>query len=220
MNQLVINNFEKLIQETENIIAYLKIEGEHADELENLNFKLNHLKKTIIAIKSYPYKIITGEQLRSIKGIGKKTIEKVNYILTYGRYEAEYDSKLIKKANQYHIDNLKQDQKLKSTEVVEENKTTAKDLIKKYPCAIKSNSTSNTIKTESVEPDGTNENNVITQEQTESSANVESSNISIEINDNESIIHGCLENTFKSFENLKTMFCNYQTDVTNFWKFS
>ena len=240
MNQLVINNFEKLIQETENIIAYLKTQEKNEDSLEILNYKLNHLKKTIELVKSYPYKIKTGEQLINIKGIGKRAIEIINYILTYGTYDSEYDPKLVKKANQYHIDNLKQDEKNNSIEVVEEDKITAKDLIKKYPCAIKSNSkkteTNKSTDAKNIEPIQTNqnsndtntndtkveaENKVITQEQTESSAaNVESSNITIEINDSESIMYGCLENTIKSFENLKTILCDYQTDITNFWKFS
>ncbi len=48
------------------------------------HFKLNAIKKTIQIIANTKKQIISGEQLESIKGIGEKTINRINEILDTG----------------------------------------------------------------------------------------------------------------------------------------
>jgi DNA polymerase (family 10) len=47
-------------------------------------FKLSAIKKNIFFLASYKKLITSGEQLEKYKGIGKKTVEKINQILEYG----------------------------------------------------------------------------------------------------------------------------------------
>lgn len=47
-------------------------------------FKLNAVKKNIFFLASYKKQITSGEELKNYKGIGEKTIEKINQILKYG----------------------------------------------------------------------------------------------------------------------------------------
>ncbi len=48
-------------------------------------YKLNALKKVIYIISNFKNKIISGEQLSHIKGIGKKTIDRIDEIIKTGK---------------------------------------------------------------------------------------------------------------------------------------
>ena len=48
-------------------------------------FKLNAIKKIINELINYPNEIKNGSELKEIEGIGKKTIEKVDEIIKYGK---------------------------------------------------------------------------------------------------------------------------------------
>lgn len=64
-------------------------------------FKLSALKKNIFFISSLKYPITSGEQLQKYKGIGKRTVEKVNEIIKYGYILDLYnsDNKELNKTN-------------------------------------------------------------------------------------------------------------------------
>ncbi len=101
LNKNIIDGFNKLIEETTYVMEYLESEKVFQDSTETLVLKLKFLKKSIELIESYPYKLKTGEQLSSIKGINQITISRVNYILSYGQPPAEYDPVLIHRAYEY-----------------------------------------------------------------------------------------------------------------------
>jgi hypothetical protein len=101
VNKNIINGINKLIEETTYVMEYLESEKVFQDSIESLVIKLKLLKKSIELIESYPYKLKTGEQLSNIKGINQITINRVNYILSYGQPPSEYDPVLINRAYEY-----------------------------------------------------------------------------------------------------------------------
>ncbi len=122
LNKNIIDGFNKLIEETTYMIEYLESEKANQDSIETLIIKLKFLKKSIELIESYPYKLKTGEQLSNIKGIGKNTINRVNYILSYGQPPSEYDPVLVRKAYEY--------QKIKKNNIIfEKEKENKNDII-------------------------------------------------------------------------------------------
>jgi DNA polymerase beta len=69
MNQQIINNFQLLIQQ-------------YIDEKpSNFQFKIKTCNKLISIIKDLDYEINSSEQLINIKGIGKKTLDKIDEII-------------------------------------------------------------------------------------------------------------------------------------------
>ena len=85
MNETIISVFEKLIQEKQKEITNLKKnKDQNKKEISKLNFKVINFRKGLKAIKEYPSKIIKGEDLKDIKGIGKGIITRINEILKEG----------------------------------------------------------------------------------------------------------------------------------------
>ena len=93
-NLLIISEFTKLINETNDVIeyysAYKKTKTNEGRYVDNLIFKLNAFEISLIEIKKYNYVIKNGNQLKKVKGIGKGTINRINYILKTGKLESEY----------------------------------------------------------------------------------------------------------------------------------
>ena len=87
MNQLLIQNFQKLIQEKNNAIKTLKDQKADKKEISLLNFKVINFRKVLKIIQEYPEPITEGKQLQSIKGIGKGAIERIDEILQNGTLE-------------------------------------------------------------------------------------------------------------------------------------
>lgn len=121
MNTTIINEFEKLIYNTDRTT-------------KNYKFKIISYKKVIGIIKQLDFEIVSSDQLKTIKGIGKSTIEKIDTIITNGG--------LMFKSNSDNSDNsslkirqLKGLQKItgigpKKAEQLLDNNITLEDLLK------------------------------------------------------------------------------------------
>jgi len=123
LNEIIIDNFKKLIKlieyETNNL----------TDRKERLinNFKIQSLKRSLKIIINYPTKIISGDELSSINGIGKGTIDRINEIIKNGKLnELKNYDKIIKKSltNEHIINDL--------MNVIGIGRTVALQLIKQY----------------------------------------------------------------------------------------
>lgn len=92
MNTTIIQEFEKLIKQIEYEILLNK------DEI-NI-YRLARYKKILQILKNYKTKIKSGKELENIKGVGKKTVERINEIIKNGYlkeiYMKEEDLKKIK----------------------------------------------------------------------------------------------------------------------------
>tara|TARA_B110000967_G_C18819749_1_gene528041 strand:+ start:492 stop:1409 length:918 start_codon:yes stop_codon:yes gene_type:complete len=75
MNSIIISELNKLIS----TLLY--------EKPPNFSFKVNSFKKTINLINDLDFKITSSEQLKTIKGIGKGTLERVNEILNNGNLQ-------------------------------------------------------------------------------------------------------------------------------------
>ena len=123
INKLIIDNFKKII---ELIQIYINYEL-NTKEKNILFYKLQSLKRSLKIIMNYPYKIISGNDLSKIKGIGCGTIDRIDEIInTNTLIELDNYDKIVKK--------------YKSTEIIIEDLMTvigigrivALDLISKY----------------------------------------------------------------------------------------
>ena len=70
MNNKIINHFENLIQDY------------NIKQEPNFKFKIKTCNNVISIIKKINYDLTSSEQLKDIKGIGKKTLEKIDNLLT------------------------------------------------------------------------------------------------------------------------------------------
>jgi DNA polymerase/3'-5' exonuclease PolX len=77
MNQTLKTEFGKLIS---------KYQQEYDETKQsNTRFKINSSKKTLRLLNTLDFEITNGNQLSDYNGIGKKTIDKINEILTEGK---------------------------------------------------------------------------------------------------------------------------------------
>ena len=94
INKLIIDNFKKLI-------LLIQLENNYLiDKKEQtINyFKIQSLKRSLKIIINYPNKILSGNDLSHIKGIGKGTIDRINEIIKTGiLIELKDYDKIIKK---------------------------------------------------------------------------------------------------------------------------
>lgn len=74
MNKTIIEQFELLVKN-----LYFK-----KNEMSNISFKINSFKKTIEIIENLDFEIKNISQLKSIKGIGKGTLDRIKQILDNG----------------------------------------------------------------------------------------------------------------------------------------
>lgn len=108
---------------------------------QEMYFKLNAIKKNIFFIASLKKQITSGQELEKYKGVGKKTVEKINQIIKHG-YILEiknFESTNNSKQNQKKINIIQELSSIhgigttKASEFYEKyNVTSIKDLINKY----------------------------------------------------------------------------------------
>ena len=223
-NNLIINEFTKLIKETKEVIDYYlpyneskgskrsKVSKENKENISNedkyvnqLIFKLNAFEISLEKIKKYNFVINNGNQLKKIKGIGKGTIERINYILKNGYLEKEYPilSEIYKeKLQKEQLEPPEKQEKVKSLTLI---KTETENEIKTE------------IKTENEQPQ---ELKIEQSEQSEElkieQPKIEQSEITENIKDLEiekDILGGCLSSTFNTLNNLKGLFCSFYNDI-------
>lgn len=89
-NKLLAEVFQKLIQEKQSEIQELKKNKEaNKKEIQGLTFKVVNFRKAVKAINEHPTKITKGEDLKSVKGIGKGIIDRINEIIAEGTLKNE-----------------------------------------------------------------------------------------------------------------------------------
>lgn len=123
LNQLIIDNFKKLIKlieiENNNIID--------SKEKSINSFKIQSLKRSLKIIMNYQTRITQGNDLSYLKGIGKGTINRIDEILKTGSLiELKNYDKIITKTA--YIENIIND----LMSVVGIGRSIAKQLISKY----------------------------------------------------------------------------------------
>lgn len=95
MNKKIIEVFSELLKKYNSELKELK----NNDEITSHKFKIRAISKSLKIIKGIDFEIKKGDDLKDIKGIGKKTIEKINEILSTGSLKTVDDfnkSKLTK----------------------------------------------------------------------------------------------------------------------------
>jgi DNA polymerase/3'-5' exonuclease PolX len=94
MNTLLINQFQLLI----NQIKYDIDNGPKNKQIENM-FRLKSTLTVYNILKNFTNKIITSAQLKNIKGVGKKTLARIDEILNTGKLSEIDNTKNIIKYN-------------------------------------------------------------------------------------------------------------------------
>lgn len=79
-NQLIIDEFEKLLQQIEYDIDHATDKNERTTNL----FRLKQIEKALNFIKKYDKKITSGKQLEDVEGIGKGVMRRIDEILENG----------------------------------------------------------------------------------------------------------------------------------------
>jgi len=223
LNNKLISNFNKLIEETQYVIDYLTFTKYNEDIINTYGYKLRAFKSAVSIIEKYPYKIRTGVQLQRYNGIGVGIIKRIDYILQYGKHEKEYPIDLLKKAYQHHdfmfpVSSFKEQlpsvtHQQSSLDLIDSlnNLTSVNDIVKNYPFAIKSKKVSSTT---------TKSNNDFLDTEPEPEikikiSNEQNENSNIESNDDvyNYNLFGCFGNTFESIKKLTEYLCVNQTDV-------
>jgi DNA polymerase/3'-5' exonuclease PolX len=112
MNGTIINEFEKLIYQTQQIIE-CKLLFQNNDkfknifnEIDKLEYKLNAYKKALNIIKSYQYRILSGSEIEPIAGIGKGIVKRIDIILENGILE-EYSTDFLQLIETLKAENIK-----------------------------------------------------------------------------------------------------------------
>lgn len=82
MNTNIIKEFEKLIKQIDYELLIKKDEQN--------KYRLLRYKKILQILKKYDKKIQSGEELEDIKGVGKKTVERINEIIKNGYLKEIY----------------------------------------------------------------------------------------------------------------------------------
>ncbi len=88
MNKYLIIKFSALIIDQQRIVDNLK--STDKEYIKN-KMKLKKLYESLRIISDYPKKILKGEDLQHIKGIGKGTIDRINYILKFKKSNSELE---------------------------------------------------------------------------------------------------------------------------------
>jgi DNA polymerase/3'-5' exonuclease PolX len=96
LNQLIIDNFKKLIQ----LVEYETNNLTDKKQITINNFRIASLKKSLKVIMKFDKKIINTNQIADLKGIGKGTINRVDEILCC-RFDGSHGSGIIGFAPQH-----------------------------------------------------------------------------------------------------------------------
>jgi DNA polymerase/3'-5' exonuclease PolX len=83
MNDIIIKEFEKLLKQ---ILHDIDIEKDAKKKTANI-FRLKQISNALNIIKSTKFKIISGEQLKDVKGIGKGIMKRIDEIVKTGKLE-------------------------------------------------------------------------------------------------------------------------------------
>ena len=95
LNQLILDNFKKLIE----LIKIQSINSTDQKEITINQFRIASLKKALKIISNHNKKILNGNDLKDIQGIGKGTIDRINEILqTKTLYELKDYLKIINRS--------------------------------------------------------------------------------------------------------------------------
>lgn len=207
-NIKLFKSLDKLIEETQFVIDYLRFTKYKDDVINTYEYKLKAFKNGLSIIEKYPYKIRTGVQLKEYDGIGNGMIKRIDYILQYGKHEEEYPNDLLKKAYQHHENKLPtyvqpqhpQQPKQSSLDVID-SLTSSNDLVKNFPFAIKSKKESSQTTLQKDDVLGTQPSKK-DNEQTNNN-----NNISLEINDNDEPDNYNLFGCFGNLKKLTEYFC-------------
>lgn len=118
INEQKITDYENnahLINEWTKYVKILSYEYDKNPNIKN-QFRLRSGKSVLSTIKKYPYVIVSGEQLKHIKDVGKESVKKINEILETGTLSfLSIPEELNKELNS--IQELSQIYKLKSQAV-------------------------------------------------------------------------------------------------------
>lgn len=99
-----IENNEKIVKEFEKLVDQIKIQidiSPSTSEYVTNNFRLKQISNALEIIKKYPKTIISGNDLKNIKGIGKGTIARIDEILKKGKLSEIKIKKSEKKYSEY-----------------------------------------------------------------------------------------------------------------------
>ena len=213
-NLLIISEFTKLINETNDVIeyysSYKKTKTNEGRYVDNLIFKLNAFEISLIEIKKYNYVIKNGNQLKKVRGIGKGTIERIHYILKTGKLESEYPmlNEIYKIKNQ--LETQKETEKVIKKEEIEsqiesqiESRIEQKIQLENEKVIEKENielEIKFIIEKEQIHPE------------TESVIKIEKVE-KVELETEKDILGGCLSSTFRAVNNFKNAFCSFYNDI-------
>ena len=95
MNNIIIDNFKKLIRLTE-----IDIDNNH--DLQINKFRLNSFKRIVKIVSNLNFEITSINQIKDIPGVGKKTIERIDEILKTNTLKELHNYDIIIK-KYYHI---------------------------------------------------------------------------------------------------------------------
>ena len=98
MNSTIIESFKTLVHMAKDDLAKTKNNA--------INFKIRSYQKTIDYIKKLDYEITDISQLKSVKGFGTKTLEKIDTILKDGTLSQieSYDSNSLDESKIKHME--------------------------------------------------------------------------------------------------------------------
>jgi len=104
MNNLIINNFQLLIQQYND------------EKPSNYSFKIRTCNKLIQYINKLDFELESSKQLNDIKGIGKKTLDKIDEIINS-------DTKLLKEIKKTNDSNDTIEKKIKNNQEIQKLKS-------------------------------------------------------------------------------------------------
>jgi len=123
-NKKIIDLFEKLLDQYE--FEYANVPGKKDATL----YRIQNTQKIINALKKYPKKITSSNQLEEIKGIGSHTLKRIDEILNTGSLSELYlkgnEKQLVKEINE--LENVIGIGKKKAYELVKEGIHSVKQL--------------------------------------------------------------------------------------------
>jgi hypothetical protein len=232
-NLLIIDEFTKLINETKYVIeyysSYKKTKSTEGNYVDNLIFKLAAFEISLAGIKNYNYVINNGNQLKKIKGIGKGTIERINYILKSGKLESEYtmlpEIYKIQKQEE-NVENVQQETEKDIQTELGGEKEIQQDIQQEKVELETEKEIQQDIQQEKVELETekniqTDIQQVIQQEkveletekniQTDIQVDIQPEKVELETEKN--ILVGCLGSTFSALNNLKSVFCSFYNEM-------
>ena len=212
-NVLIIDEFTKLVNETKDVIEYYspykKTKSNEGNYVDNLIFKLAAFEIALVRIKNYNYVINSGNQLKKIKGIGKGTIERINYILKNGKLETEYP--MLPEI--YKIQKQKENVQQETEKVIKTELGAEKNIQTDIEPVKVELETEKDIQTDiqpDIQPDIQQEKvELETEKDIQPDIQPDIQSVKVELETEKDILGGCLGSTFSALNNLKSVFCSF-----------